>query len=130
MESCRQCAPCKSDGLEVAQILARICGGGGHELDLVRLDELVATVATGARCFLATQQEQVIGSIVRLSPDDLRRHLDPSQPTVEAEPIVPIKDLDAGGRFVLDLDQLAKQPDWSSDEVDSGKAPVERLATQ
>jgi hypothetical protein len=33
-----------------------------------------------------------------------------------------------GDRATLDGDEAGKQPDWTFDEVDSGKSPVERLA--
>ena len=87
----------------------------------------VTTVADEARCFLAQQHQRVIDSVMRLFPDALRQHLDPNQPGVRPEPIVPIVDI-RDGHAELDLRQLEKQPDWTFDAVDSGKAPVDRLA--
>ncbi|MGD9796652.1 MAG: NADH-ubiquinone oxidoreductase-F iron-sulfur binding region domain-containing protein [Acidimicrobiia bacterium] len=128
VESCGQCTPCKHDGLAIAEMLARVCAGEGTDLDLVAVADRLGTVATGARCALALQHEQVVASFLSRFPDDLRRHLDPGQRGTTPEPVLPIRDLGADGRFVLDLDQLDKQPDWSYDATDSGKAPVERLA--
>jgi hypothetical protein len=48
-----------------------------------------------------------------------------------AEPVViaPIVDI-VDGRAICDVEsQATKQPDWTHDDVDSGSAPAERLAT-
>jgi NADH:ubiquinone oxidoreductase subunit F (NADH-binding) len=127
VESCGQCTPCKGGGLEMADLLAGMCAGQGGGADLARLAELVATVATGARCNLASQQELVVGSLLRLFPDELRRHLDHAVPGTAPEPVAPIRGVGDDGRFELDLEQLGKQPDWSFDGDDSGKVPAERL---
>jgi hypothetical protein len=87
----------------------------------------VATVADEARCFLAQQHQLVVDSILRLFPGVLDGHLFRDAPQAEPEPILPIVDI-VDGVAELDLHQLDKQPDWSFDETDSGKAPVERLA--
>jgi NADH-quinone oxidoreductase subunit F len=128
VESCGQCTPCKQDGLAIAGALARVCAGDGSDVDLAGVADRVTTVADEARCFLAHQHQRVIDSVLRLFPEDLRRHLDPTLAPVAPAPIVPIKDITGDGHVVLDLDQAAKQPDWTFDAVDSGKAPVERLA--
>ncbi len=128
VESCGQCTPCKQDGLAIADTLARVCAGDGTELDLAAVGDRFATVADGARCFLAHQHQRVIESMFRLFPDSFRRHLNPGAGAARTVPIVPIKDITRDGRAVLDTEQAGKQPDWSFDEVDSCKAPVERFA--
>ena len=42
------------------------------------------------------------------------------------EPIVAM----SGGRATIDERHAAKQPDWTYDDVDSGKMPAERLAQE
>jgi NADH:ubiquinone oxidoreductase subunit F (NADH-binding) len=128
VESCGQCTPCKDDGLAIASMLAKVCDGDANEYDLAGIADRVATVADEARCFLAEQHQRVIDSVLRLFPDSLRNRLVPGVPAVQPEPILPIRDLADDGRFVLELEQLDKQPDWSFDADDSGKRPVERLA--
>jgi hypothetical protein len=48
-------------------------------------------------------------------------------PPVEPAVVGPVVGLD-DGRADHDVARRAKQPDWTFDEVDSGKTPVERLA--
>jgi NADH-quinone oxidoreductase subunit F len=127
VESCGQCTPCKQDGLAIAETLVRIVSGEGHDTDPGVVADRVATVADEARCFLAQQHQLVIGSILQWFPGVLERHLYSGDPRVEPEPILPIVDI-VDGVARLDLHQLDKQPDWSYDQVDSGKAPVNRLA--
>ncbi len=92
----------------------------------------MTTVADEARCFLAHQHQRVVDSILRLFPEDFRRHVDlttPAEATLP-EPILPITNLtgDPDKPADLDFDHLTKQPDWSHDPTDSGQAPAERYA--
>lgn len=126
VESCGQCTPCKQDGLAIAAMLDRIRRSEATEHDLAGMADRVRTVADEARCYLAQQHQRVVDSVLRLFPDALRAHVAGGAP---AEPvaIVPVVDIGDDGRAVLDERQLGKQPDWSYDEVDSGKTPVDRL---
>ena len=66
VESCGQCTPCKQDGLELAELLAKVVplrAPATH--DLATIQERVATVADGARCYLATQHQDVGGQPAR-----------------------------------------------------------------
>jgi NADH:ubiquinone oxidoreductase subunit F (NADH-binding) len=126
VESCGQCTPCKQDGLAIAQRLARICRGEASDVELAEVSDRLGTVADGARCFLATQHEQVVQSILRRFPDHFRRHLDGGTDPVEPALIAPVVDI-VEGSAIIDAEHLRKQPDWTYDETDSGKAPVERL---
>ncbi|MGH9040527.1 MAG: NADH-ubiquinone oxidoreductase-F iron-sulfur binding region domain-containing protein, partial [Acidimicrobiia bacterium] len=62
VESCGQCTPCKQDGLAMAEILQRMCRSEAAENDLTDLADRVATVTDESRCYLATQQQRVVGS--------------------------------------------------------------------
>jgi NADH-quinone oxidoreductase subunit F len=126
VESCGQCVPCKQDGLELAEILERMCTDTANEADLAELDKRIGTVADSARCNLALQHQLVVGNIRRLFPDETRAHTHADARTVEPELIAAIVDIE-DGRAVLDERQRAKQPDWSYDPVDSGKWPATRF---
>jgi NADH-quinone oxidoreductase subunit F len=128
VESCGQCTPCKQDGLALAALLDRIRRSDAHELDLVAVGDRVATVADSARCFLAEEHQLVLESILQLFPDVLRSHARGDTAGAEPYPIAAIAELGEDGLAVLEERQLDKQPDWSFDATDSGKAPVERLA--
>lgn len=132
VESCGQCEHCKQDGLEIAALLGEAQASTITEAQLIELERRVDSVAIGARCNLARQQEAVVGSLLRLYDQVVVGHVVSGtaavvRPSPDTIPIVPI-DTIAGGVAVLDTDQLAKQPDWSYDEVDSGTTPAELLA--
>ncbi len=126
VESCGQCTPCKQDGRELAERLDRLRRSAGDEHDLALVQDKLATVADSARCYLATQHQRVVESILALFPDQVRAHADASGDPAEIELVTAIVDLD-GDRAVLDEAHLGKQPDWTFDEVDSGQAPADRI---
>ncbi|MDQ1465597.1 MAG: NADH-quinone oxidoreductase subunit [Actinomycetota bacterium] len=126
VESCGQCTPCKQDGLAISAALERVRGSHGDEHDLDVVAERLRTVADGARCALATQQQAVVGSALRLFPEPFRAHADAALPAAAQEVIAEIVDI-ADGIAVLDERHLDKQPDWSYDAIDSGQAPADRL---
>jgi hypothetical protein len=128
VESCGQCTPCKQDGLALAELLERVRTSDADDLDLVAIDDRLRTVADSARCGLATQHQVVIGSIATRFADQLRAHVDRERAAADRVVIAPIVDI-ADGVAVTDRGQATKQPDWTHDPVDSGKAPAERLAT-
>lgn len=125
IESCGQCLPCKSDGLALAQTLDRIRRSErGDHVPEVR--SRLATVADGARCSLASQQQLVVGSLLAAFPEAFERH---SRGEVEpAEPVLVAAILDQpGDAFVVDDAHAGKQPDWSHDATDSGAFPAQRF---
>ncbi|MGH9243659.1 MAG: NADH-ubiquinone oxidoreductase-F iron-sulfur binding region domain-containing protein [Acidimicrobiales bacterium] len=130
VESCGQCTPCKQDGLAIAEILGRFCRSEATDEDLAALEDRLATVTDGARCYLAHQQERVMVSLLEHFPDVLAAHLDNAEHPVAVEPmlIAPLVNVD-GGKATVEERHRAKQPDWTYNETDSGKVPAERLAT-
>ena len=93
-----------------------------HDYDVIR--KRLGTVAERSRCYLATQQELVITSIMEHFEDEVIAHLTGSAPPVEPELIAELVDIRAG-RAVLDERHRSKQPDWSYNKNDSGTVPVE-----
>ncbi len=126
VESCGQCAACKSDGLAIADVLAKLCASDASDDDLEVLDASLATVADGARCNLPYQQQAVVGSILELFAGELAQHRDGSGAASSPTLIAAISDL-VGDRAMLDGNQAKKQPDWTYDETDSGQWPADRL---
>lgn len=125
VESCGQCTPCKQDGAQAERLLHRIRRSDAAERDLAHLEDCLLTVTDGARCFLAHQTQQVVGSILARFPAEVERHLAGDLPPGEAYLIAPIVDFGQDGRAVLDDRQWAKQPDWTFAESDSGKVPAD-----
>jgi NADH:ubiquinone oxidoreductase subunit F (NADH-binding) len=126
VESCGQCTPCKQDGLALAELFDRVRRSEADEHDLDAIEDRVRTVADEARCFLATQQQRVASSILRLFRPDLEAHVRGERATADEELIAPIVDLE-GDAFVLDQTQREKQPDWTFDAEDSGRSPADRI---
>jgi NADH:ubiquinone oxidoreductase subunit F (NADH-binding) len=135
VESCGQCTPCKSDGLAISDALGRLCGGttpateaagdagGAHDLDAVA--KALTTVADGARCNLASQQQAVVGGILAAWGDELAaRAAGPAEP-VEPVLIAEITSL-VDGSVAVDEGRRAKQPDWTTDPDWSGASPADR----
>ncbi len=128
VESCGQCTPCKQDGCALSGLLDRVRASDAHELDLVSVGDHVRTVADSARCALARQQQTVIGSIATRFADQFRAHVRGARAPADRVLVAPIVDI-VDGVAIIDQRQATKQPDWTHDPVDSGKAPAERLAT-
>jgi NADH:ubiquinone oxidoreductase subunit F (NADH-binding) len=128
IESCGQCDPCKRDGLAISAQLASL-QHGPTERGMRELRSRLGTVTRGARCSLASQQENVVGSILErfgLARSDLT---DAEDTTDERSLILPLVDI-VGGRAVLDTSHLRKQPDWTYGSRDSGTWPAARLGNQ
>ena len=127
VESCGQCTPCKQDGKLLADALARIAAnqGDAHDLELVR--SAASTVSNEARCFLASQHEAVVGSLLAHFERDVAAHVAHEGNAVEPALVSEFTDV-RDGRAHLDFNHLNKKPDWTYNDVDSGKAPAERLA--
>jgi NADH-quinone oxidoreductase subunit F len=126
IESCGQCTPCKQDGLEIARLLEGAVQGSGTPEDLDTIRERLVTVTDGARCSLASQHQTVIGSLLRKFDREIGTRFQPNAEAVGVHVISALVDIvDEAARY--DTSFVDKQPDWTFDEVDSGKTPVERF---
>ena len=127
IESCGQCTPCKQDGLQLAELMDKLVHSDALDHDLGTIQKRVETVIEGARCFLATQHQTVLASLLELFPDEVQAHLDGTAPAVDVALVAELVDIDDEGHAVWDEHHREKQPDWSYDEESSGKAPAERF---
>jgi NADH:ubiquinone oxidoreductase subunit F (NADH-binding) len=127
VESCGQCTPCKADGLAIADALDRLCTGDGGQPDLDTVATALSTVADGARCNLASQQQAVVGAILAGWDDEVVRRA-----TGPAEAVTPVLITEvtalADGEVTLDESRRTKQPDWTHDDEWSGSYPADELA--
>ncbi len=94
--------------------------------DLDEVQDRLDTVADGARCYLANQQERVIRSVLALFPEPFIAHLERRLGPVDATLVAPILDI-VDDRAILDERQAAKQPDWTFDAEESGQSPADRV---
>jgi NADH:ubiquinone oxidoreductase subunit F (NADH-binding) len=125
VESCGQCTPCKQDGRVIAEGLAAMLEQvTDRDRRRAEVDDALLTVTDEARCALAGQQQDTVGTALARFGTTIV-HSDHAR--ASTTPIVaPIRDLQ-GERFVLDTGELVKQPDWTTEETDSGQAPADRL---
>ncbi|HUQ62191.1 MAG TPA: NADH-ubiquinone oxidoreductase-F iron-sulfur binding region domain-containing protein [Acidimicrobiales bacterium] len=128
VESCGQCTPCKQDGLALSGLLAGLSRSDQSENPLASIESLVSTVANESRCYLATQHQTVVASLLERFPDEVQAHagITPRAAAVEPALVAELLDIENGGA-VVDVGHAEKQPDWSFDETDSGKAPADHL---
>ncbi|MDQ1376197.1 MAG: NADH-quinone oxidoreductase subunit [Acidimicrobiaceae bacterium] len=124
VESCGQCSPCKLDGMTLSNRLASVSRSDAHDYDIAEIQKRIGTVADRSRCFLATQQQVVLESILEQFPEEFDSHV--SGVTEATEPALISELLDIrDGKAILDVRHLGKQPDWSYHTLDSGSVPVE-----
>lgn len=124
VESCGQCLPCKDDGLALSRALHELCGVGAADAELVTVRSRLATVADGARCALARQQQDVVGRLVELGRAELDRRIG-ADDAVEPLLVSELRSLEHGV-VVLDERHRDKQPDWTFDATWHGASPVDR----
>jgi NADH:ubiquinone oxidoreductase subunit F (NADH-binding) len=130
VESCGQCTPCKDDGRVIADELALALDEPVADVDRLLTDvaDHLDTIAVGARCSLASQHQQIVGSVLANFGEQVRADLTASGP-IEPVTIAAIDDI-VDGRVVLDEGQMSKQPDWTHHDEDSGQSPADRINTR
>ena len=113
VESCGQCPPCKRGSMELTEILTRIANGGGQDADLAAIQALLGTVTDANRCYLGTEVQRLVSSVLREFPDDFAAHLE-GHPPLEREVVVPkVVEIDPDGAVVYDERHRLKLPDWT-----------------
>ncbi|CAN5315280.1 hypothetical protein BH20ACT3_BH20ACT3_06950 [soil metagenome] len=130
VESCGQCSPCKQDGRAISDALDRLRANTMVGNELTEVEAKLRTFDNGARCFLATQHQQVVESFLALFPEVFVGHAQATVAPVEAYLIAEMEDLVEGPHgldAVYDTRQWDKHPDWTFGGTDSGQAPVDRL---
>ncbi len=119
VESCAQCPPCKLHGVDIAEMLARLCREGGTAVDMHTLRRRCASVTDGNRCYLPVGHALVVGSALDTFGDQILSAV--GQPHDHAAPVaVPkIDDIDDDtGDVTFDAAYHRKRLDWSYEPVD------------
>jgi NADH-quinone oxidoreductase subunit F len=113
IESCGQCPPCKLGSQEITHRLNEIAACRGTEEDVAVIGARLANVTDANRCFLGTEEQRVIRSILRAFPEEFAAHLEGDCPNPRTDLVAPkIVDL-AGGVVTYDTHHLRKRPDWT-----------------
>ena len=70
-ESCGQCPPCKQGSLAITADLASICDGLASDEILGQLATRLRSVTDANRCYLGSEEQVVVSSILREFPEDV-----------------------------------------------------------
>jgi hypothetical protein len=100
--------------------------GEATPADLLTVRARLTTVPDGARCSLASQHQVVVGSLLDRFEQRVTEQFEPGAPAVDVELLAPLVDINDRGTSV-DISFANKKPDWTYDDIDSGKTPVERF---
>jgi NADH:ubiquinone oxidoreductase subunit F (NADH-binding) len=115
IESCGQCPPCKLGSAEITQCLQRIETGAGSDDDLEIMGGWLPRVTDASRCYLATEEQIVVSSILRAFPEEFADHIEQHRcPRPRQMPMPKLIDLH-DGRATYDEAFWRKQPDWTYD---------------
>lgn len=111
VESCGQCAPCKTGTGALSNALA--ARDQAETVDLDTIHRSLQTVDANARCYLPTQSRIVISSLMTAFPEDFAG---PRPAANDPTTVAKITDI-VDGRAVLDTRQQYKRPDWTYAET-------------
>ena len=103
IESCGQCPACKLGCGQVTSLLGE--ASTSRRIDLGVLSARLNTVNDAARCYLPTQEQRVIASLLT----DIRDGVQGEQRDLLIAPLLDLVD----GRFVVTERHRLKRPDWT-----------------
>lgn len=116
VESCGQCPPCKRGSGDVTAALERIRAGGADQADLDIVAARLRTVTDANRCYLGTEVQLLVSSVLETFPEDFADHLGGACRLPPRHHLVPkVVDIEAGV-VTYDERQARKRPDWTYDD--------------
>jgi NADH:ubiquinone oxidoreductase subunit F (NADH-binding) len=111
VESCGQCPPCKQGAVSITHHLASIVNGEADDDVPGELAVLLRSVTDANRCFLGTEEQLVVSSILRDFPEDVAEFLE-QRAAITREVRVPlIKDIAGDGTVEFDGRATQSPPD-------------------
>ena len=113
VESCGQCPPCKSSSLEITDRLTAIERGSATDDDLGIIQRRLRTVTDANRCYLGTEERDVVSSLLVAFPDEFAHHLEQPGARGRLERVPLVKDILADGTVIYDDRHRTKRPDWT-----------------
>jgi NADH-quinone oxidoreductase subunit F len=116
VESCGQCPPCKRGSGDITAGLERLRDGLGGETDVALIGSRLRTVTDANRCYLGTEEQLLVSSILETFPEDFADHLEGSCSLARRGLLVPKVDDIVDGVVVYDERHARKRPDWTYDD--------------
>jgi NADH-quinone oxidoreductase subunit F len=115
IESCGQCPSCKEGCMQITDRLLAIESDVGTDSDLGEVEAWLRRVTDANRCYLGTQEQVVVSSILRAFPEDVAARLEGTAAPLRQVLVPLIKDITDDGVIVYDERHTHKRPDWSYD---------------
>ncbi len=112
VESCGQCPACKLGTGEITHQLERLVAGNAERDAVAVIGARLKSVTDGNRCYLPTEEQRVIASLLRAFPDEFLAAEDAPVHALRDLPVPKLVDL-ARGHAQYDENQARKQPDWT-----------------
>ncbi len=116
VESCGQCNPCKTGSLDITTALEHLVAGTGSAgSSATIIERRLQTVTDASRCYLATQEQRVVASLLQGDSADLAERLEgvPGDLDVPLPKIIDLVD----GTVEVDHRHRHKRPDWTYSET-------------
>jgi NADH:ubiquinone oxidoreductase subunit F (NADH-binding) len=113
VESCGQCPACKSGTMDITERLLVIEEGAGSDDDLAVIAARLRSVTDANRCYLGTEEQNVVSSILRSFPEAFAARLEGTAGPLRPEAVPLVKDISADGTVTFDVRHLRKRPDWT-----------------
>jgi NADH-quinone oxidoreductase subunit F len=102
VESCGQCPPCKQGSLAITTDLAKICNSEATDEILGEISTRLRSVTDANRCFLGTEEQLVVSSILRRFPEDVAAFLEARRVSTRLVHVPLITDIHADGTVEYD----------------------------
>jgi NADH:ubiquinone oxidoreductase subunit F (NADH-binding) len=101
VESCGQCPPCKQGSLAITDHLQAICDQHADDRTPAELHALLRSVTDANRCYLGTEEQVVVSSILRSFPEDVAVLLERVAPALRQIGVPIIDDITDDGVVVF-----------------------------
>ncbi len=92
VESCGQCPPCKQGCTAITDALTSVQRGEADDRVLGVLNRLLGGVTDANRCYLGSEEQNVVASVLRMFPEDVAAHLEGRAPEVRRPIAIPLVD--------------------------------------
>jgi NADH:ubiquinone oxidoreductase subunit F (NADH-binding) len=112
VESCGQCPPCKSGSTTITDLLADVVNGQADATTLASIAAALRTVTDANRCYLGTEEQTLVTSLLNRFPDDFAALLGGRQADLRLVHVPLVKDI-RDGVATFDERHARKRGDWT-----------------
>lgn len=102
--------------MAITERLLAIEEGRGNDSDLGVINARLRSVTDANRCYLGTEEQNIVSSVLRLFPEDFAAHLERRAGPLRSLLVPLIKDITDDGEVTYDERHAYKLPDWTFHE--------------